>query len=234
MGKTGRIFLFIGIAIAIIISLIYATGIFKYWSLMALKQNADQLADLAQAHPILAPLFYILFYIFYTALSIPEAVILTVAGGFVFGAIKATIFITFAATVGGTISFLAIRYLFGKKIQKKYTAHFTRFNRAIKTYGASYLLIVRFIVIIPFFLVNILAALTPIPLSTFMITTAIGIIPGTFIYALAGEQLHAINSLQDIFTPRTILLFILLALLASVSIIIQRWWHQKTNKKSRG
>lgn len=233
MSKIQRIFLIIGIVIAVIIGVIYASGIFKYWSLISLKQHADQLAILAQAHPFIAPLCYILFYILYTALSIPEAVVLTVAGGFVFGALKATCFITFAATVGGTISFLIIRYLVGKKIQKKYATHFARFNRAIKTYGASYLLIVRFIVIIPFFLVNILAALTPISLSTFIVTTAIGIIPGTFIYALAGEHLHAINSLQDIFTPRTILLFILLALLAGASIIIQRWWHQKTNKKSR-
>jgi uncharacterized membrane protein YdjX (TVP38/TMEM64 family) len=186
---------------------------------------------MAQAHTVIAPLYYILFYIFFTALSIPEAVILTIAGGFLFGAIKATCYITFAATIGGSISFLTIRYLVGKRIQKKYASHFARFKRAFKTYGASYLLIVRFIVIIPFFLVNILAALTPIPLSTFMVTTAIGIIPGTFVYALAGEQLHAINSLQDIFTPRTILLLVMLALLAGVSIFIQRWWHQKTSKK---
>ena len=234
MTKTQRIFLIIGSIIALIIGFMYATGIYKYWSLLELKQNAEHLTILAQAHPIIAPVCYLLFYIAYTALSIPEAVILTIAGGFLFGAVKATCYITIGATIGGTISFLTIRYLVGKKIQKKYASHFVRFNRAIKTYGASYLLMVRFIVIVPFFLVNILAALTPIPLSTFIITTAIGIIPGTFVYALAGEQLHAINSLQDIFTPRTILLLAMLALLAGASIFIQKWWHQKTSKKSRG
>ena len=231
MVKPTRTFVIIMGIIAALVILIYASGISKYWSLMQLKEHADQLAHVAEQHTIMAPLGYILFYILFTALSIPEAVILTIAGGFLFGAVRATIYITFAATTGGTISFLTIRYLVGKKIQRNYADQFARFKRAFKTYGALYLLIVRFIVIIPFVLVNILAALTPIPVTAFIVTTAIGIIPGTFVYALAGQHLHTINSIKDIFTLQTIMLLVLLVLLAGISLVIQRI---VVNKKSRG
>lgn len=230
MAKAARILLIASIGVVVVAALFYSAGIYKYWSLIQLKQHADQLAAVAQQHPIMAPLGYILFYILFTALSIPEAVILTITGGFLFGAWRATCYIVVAATTGGTLSFLSIRYLVGKKIQKKYTGQFARFNRAIKTYGALYLLMVRFIVIIPFVVVNMLAALTTIPVTTFIFTTALGIIPGTFVYALAGQHLHTINSLQDILTWQTIMLLLMLVAIAGISILLQRWWTK--NKKS--
>ena len=76
-------------------------------------------------------------------------------------------------------------------------------------------------VIIPFFMINLVAGLTPISLWTYGWTTAIGITPGSFVFAFAGQQLGNISSARDVFTIQIMIAFALLALLALVPTIIK-------------
>ncbi len=85
------------------------------------------------------------------------------------------------------LAFLFARYLLGQLLQDKYQLQLDRFNREMEASGSRYLLTLRLIPIFPFFLINFLSGLTRVPLKTFAWTTALGIIPGTIIFAYAGQ-----------------------------------------------
>lgn len=199
-----------------------------YITLENFKTHREQLLGTVQSHYVVSMLLYTLMYVFITLFSLPIAAPLTLIGGFLFGAIPATLATNIGATTGATIVFLIFRYFFGNTIQKKYHAQLITFNANVEQYGSNYLLLARLIVFIPFFLVNICAGLTNIPLATFIWTTSLGIIPGSFVYAYAGKQISMINSLSDVFSWPVILAFLLLISLGLISIIVKSYLiHRK-------
>jgi uncharacterized membrane protein YdjX (TVP38/TMEM64 family) len=143
-------------------------------------------------------------YVIVTGLSIPGAVILTLAGGFLFGTIAGVLYVDAGATAGAVCAFLSARYLLGDRLQQKYGGQFAKFNGEMDRNGVNYLLTLRLIAVFPFFLINFLAGLTKVPLKTFLWTTAVGIIPGTAVFAYAGQQLGYINSPADILSKKVI------------------------------
>lgn len=197
-------------------------GVGSYINLTWFKAQREELKLMVQEHYWRAVLAYIVFYIFSVAFSIPIAAVLTVAGGFLFGTIRGTIYANVGATIGSTGAFLIVRHLIGTAIQRRYQAQLAYFNREMQLYGRSYLLLVHFIAVIPFFLVNTFAGLTQVSTWTFIWTTSVGILPASLVYAFAGKQLQEINSLKDIFSFNIILAFVLLALLAIVPMAIKR------------
>lgn len=159
-------------------------------------------------------LFFIAAYIIVTALSIPGATILTLAGGFLYGPLLTTLYVNLGATTGAVIAFLVVRHLMGNWVQDKYHRQLERFNEEMKKNGTSYLLTLRLIPAFPFFLINVLSGMTKVSARTFAWTTSVGIIPGTAAYAYAGRQIGSLNSLADILSARLITAFTVLALLA--------------------
>lgn len=199
------------------------SGIANYFSFETLKENRELLLATAQTHSTLAPLLYILAYIFIVAFSLPVAAPLTLIGGFLFGVISATIYINIGATIGATTLFLLFRYFLGNQVQERYSAQLATFNTNLERYGANYLLLARLVVFFPFFMVNILAGLTRIQIVTFIWTTSLGIIPGTAVYAYAGKQIGSINSAADAFSWQVMLAFGMLIALGLISILIKKY-----------
>lgn len=212
------------IAAIIIAILIWArcSGIGNNFTLAMFKQKQLELVEFVKHSYWRAVVWYIAIYIVAIALALPAATVLTVAGGFLFGTIFGALYANIAATIGAIISFLTVRYLIGKPLQQKYAAQLTRFNRAMKNQGAVYLVTVHFIALVPFFLINLLAGLTNVPLWTFIWTTSVGILPGGLVYAFAGRQIHELDSIRDIFSPPIIAAFLLVALLALMPALIKR------------
>ena len=215
----------------VILGIIIATrfsSITEWMSLTQLKAHRGYLQQVVSEHYLLSVICYISLYITAVAFSIPVGVLLTLAGGFLFGVIAGVFYTNIGATLGATIAFLLVRYLIGETIQKKYGVQLAQFNRAMKLYGKNYLLVIRLIAVIPFFLVNILVGLTNLSLWTFIWTTAIGILPGSLVYTFAGQQLNEIESLRDIFSFNILLAFFFLALLALLPVIVTylRQWHK--------
>lgn len=206
---------------------LHAAGITNYINLETLKAHRQQLLATVQNHYLPSVLLYILLYVLVTAFSLPITAPLTLVGGFLFGALNATLATNVGATLGATVTFLMFRYFFGNTIQKKYHAQLITFNANIEHYGANYLLLARLIVFIPFFLVNICAGLTNIPLATFIWTTSLGIIPGSFVYAYAGKQIGTINALSDVFSAPVIIAFSLLIALGMISILVKKYLIQR-------
>ena len=135
-----------------------------------------------------------------------------------------------SATTGATLAFLFARYIAGQALQRKYGDKIAKFNDDLERNGWSYLLVLRFIPIFPFFLINIFAGLTKIPLRTFVWTTSLGIFPGSLIYAYAGQQLGTIKTVKDIFSRTILLAFLLLAALAVFPVIYNKVKKLKGNK----
>lgn len=214
----------IGAVIIGVLIVLRLSGIGQYISLESLKEHRDILAHYVQVHALMSAAMYMCTYITVVALSLPVAAPLSMLGGFLFGVIPATLLTCVSATLGATLTFMLFRYLIGTALQVTYSQELASFNRDMQRYGSYYMLIVRCIPVIPFFLINILASWTTIPISTFMVTTAIGIIPGCLVYTYAGRQLGSINHVADIFSYKIALLFGLLVSLAVLSLLVKKYW----------
>ena len=215
--------------ISIAIVVVLAVGAFfyldlgKFLSLTALKENRDSLLAFTDANFAAAVAIFIGTYILVTGLSLPGAVILTLAGGFVFGAGWATLFINLGATTGATLAFLTARYVLRDAVEQKFGARLGPFQEGFAKNAFNYLLTLRLIPLFPFFMVNLVSGLTRVSVGIYVAATAIGIIPGSFVYAYAGRQLGTINSLKEIASPNVIGAFVLLGLLALVPVLYKRF-----------
>ena len=216
-----KLVIILGIAIGIGVFFYFDLG--RFLSLDALKSNRDQLLAFTEANYASAVALFIVVYIAVTGLSLPGAVILTLAGGFLFGSVFGTLFVNIGATTGATLAFLAARYLLRDWVEQKFGSRLGPIQAGFSRNAFNYLMTLRLIPLFPFFLVNMVSGLTRVSLGTYVTATAIGIIPGSFVFAYAGRQLGSINSLQEIASPNVLLAFTLLGLLAMVPILYKKF-----------
>ncbi len=201
-----------------------------YLTLENVKANRDRLLTLTDEHRPAAVAGFVLTYGLVTGLSLPGATILTLVGGFLFGSLLGTVFVNLGATSGATLAFLTARYLLRDWVERKFGQKLGPIQTGFTKNAFSYLVTLRLVPLFPFFLVNLVSGLTRVPLGTYVVATALGIVPGSFVYAYAGRQLGTINSLKEIASPHVILAFTLLGLLALVPILYRRF-AAKTGKQ---
>ena len=167
-------------------------------NLQSLKDNYASLKIYFHNRPFQSSLVYVAIYILVTALSLPGAVILTLAGGAIFGLWWGTILVSFSSTLGATSAFLLTRFFFRNYIRSRFGDKLTTINEGIKKDGAFYLFTLRLIPVFPFFVINVLMALTALKTWTFYWVSQLGMLLGTVIYVNAGTQLATLNSTGDI------------------------------------
>jgi uncharacterized membrane protein YdjX (TVP38/TMEM64 family) len=201
-----------------------------YLSLDALKANRDDLLVFTQDHYVPAVALFILIYILQTSFSLPGATIMTLAGGFLFGSLWGPLYVNIGATTGATLAFLAARYLFHQWVERKFGDRLGPIQDGFAKNAFSYLLTLRLIPFFPFFLVNLLSGLTRVKVSTYVVATAVGIIPGSVVYTFAGRQLGTINALSELVSPRLLLAFSLLGLLMLVPVIYRKFTQTPTHQ----
>jgi len=197
-------------ALALLIGAFFAFDLGQYLSLSALQAQRGELLAWRDAQPLLASLIYFAAYVVATALSLPGAAILTLAGGAVFGLWWGLLLVSFASTLGATGAFLVARYLARDGIQARYGARLKAINAGIEKEGAFYLFTLRLVPIFPFFLINLLLGLTKMRATTFFWVSQLGMLPGTFVYVNAGTQIAQLKSLGGILSPGLIGAFVLL------------------------
>lgn len=219
-SNTGR--LIIAAVFGLAIGAFFYFDLGHYLTLDALKENRDRLLAFTDANFAAAVGIFIVTYCVVTGLSLPGAAILTLAGGFLFGSVWGTVFVNIGATTGATIAFLAARYLLRDWVEQKFGSRLRPIQDGFAKNAFSYLVTLRLIPLFPFFLVNMVSGLTRISVSAYVAATAIGIIPGSFVYAYAGRQLSTINSLKEIASPNVLLAFTLLGLLALVPVVYRK------------
>lgn len=213
----------IAVLIAVAIGAFFYFDLGRFLSLQALKDNRDYLLSFTETHFAVAAALFVLAYVAVTGLSLPGAVILTLAGGFLFGAVLGTLFVNLGATAGATLAFLASRYLLRDWVERKFGKWLGPVQQGFAQNAFSYLMTLRLIPLFPFFVVNLISGLTRVNIGTYVVATALGIIPGSFVYAYAGRQLGTINSLKDVASPGVIGAFVLLGLLALVPNLYKKW-----------
>lgn len=211
------------------IACFYFFGIYQYFSLDTLRTYHKHLKMFVEMHPILLPVLFCLAYIVLTALSVPGAIFLTLLGGYLFPQPFSTIYVVFSATCGATLIFLAARTALRDFLKRKAGPFLQKMEKAFKENAASYLLFLRFVPLFPFWLVNIAPAFFDVPLTTFVWTTLVGIVPAVFVFTLAGAGLDKILESNEPFSINTFfnteikLALILLGITALVPIVVKKF-----------
>lgn len=199
---------------ALAVFLFFSFDLTRYLTLASLKANHQALLGYYAGHRAATVAGFMALYIIQTALSLPGAAILSLAAGAIFGPLLGTLYANLAATIGATIAFLVTRYLLRDLIINRFGSRLAGINREMEQRGFHYLLFLRLVPLFPFFLINLAAAVTRLPLRTFFFGTMIGIIPGGFVFVNAGASLATVDSLSAIATPRVLASLALLGLFA--------------------
>lgn len=171
------------------LALALSLGLHRYLSFDYLATQQDVLQNLLREKPLLVAGGFVAIYILATATSLPGAIWLTIAGGFLFGPFLGTALSAFGATVGATILFLAASSAVGDGLTGKADGFARKFEAGFKENAFTNLLTLRLLPVAPFWGVNLAAAALKVPLGVFVLATAIGILPGGFVYALLGNGL---------------------------------------------
>ena len=210
------------------LGLFFGFGLQRYVSFETLKANRAVLTDWVATNGLGAALAYGAIYALAVACSLPGGALLTIAGGFLFGPLLATVATVIGATLGATALYLAARYAFADYLRARAGAALRRMEAGFNEDALSYLLVLRLVPLFPFWLVNLVPALLGVRLSTYVLGTFIGIIPGTFVFALVGDGLGAVLDaggnldLGFIFEPRFLAPLLGLAVLALVPAAYKR------------
>jgi len=190
----------------------FALGLDRYFSLAFLKESQASLATLREQQPLQLALGFFLVYVAVTALSLPGAVIVTLAGGAIFGLGWGLLLVSFASSIGATLAFLTARFLLRDVVQSRFGQRLNDVNKGIQKDGAFYLLTLRLIPVVPFFVINLLMGLTKMKTWTYYWVSQLGMLAGTAVYVNAGTQLGQLDSLQGILSPALLGSFVLLGL----------------------
>jgi pyruvate/2-oxoglutarate dehydrogenase complex dihydrolipoamide dehydrogenase (E3) component/uncharacterized membrane protein YdjX (TVP38/TMEM64 family) len=187
--------------IAVLVTAFLGAGGLHYLSLEYLKAQHAAFAHYRDLHPVVASLGFLGAYVAVTALSIPGATALTLAAGALFGIVWGVFLVSFASTLGATLAFVISRYLLRDFITARFSGRVQGIDAGVKREGWMYVLSLRLVPAIPFWLVNLVMGVTSIRLATFWWASQLGMLPATIVYVNVGTRLSGVTSLRGIVSP---------------------------------
>jgi len=217
MNKSTSVKLVLVAALIALVAAFFAGDLDRFLTLGYLKAQQQAFQEYYQAHRLWTWLVYFLVYVLVTALSLPGAAVMTLAGGALFGFWPALLVVSFASTIGATLAMLVARFLLRDWVQGKFGDKLKAINAGIKKEGAWYLFSLRLVPVFPFFLINLVMGLTPLRAATFYWVSQAGMLPGTAVYVNAGTQLGQLESAAGILSPALLASFALLGLFPLVA-----------------
>ena len=191
----------------------YAFDVGRFVTLEFIKTQQQALHAYYSFQPAQTIAIFFGLYVLVTALSLPGAAILTLAGGALFGLLEGTLIISFASTIGATLAFLASRYLLRDWVRARFKSTFDAIDGGLARDGAVFLFTLRLVPLFPFFLVNLLMGLTAMRVATFYWVSQLGMLVGTIAFVNAGAQLSQIESVSGILSLPVLGSFALLGVL---------------------
>lgn len=243
------------VVIVALMVLIFATGLHRQLSLETLVRNRAALDAFVSEHLLAAVLAYMAIYIVTVALSLPGAVFLTIAGGVLFGVIIGGSATVIGATIGATIIFLIAKTAFGEHLVRRAGPLAAKLADGFRADAFNYLLFLRLVPVFPFWLVNLAPALFGVRLATFVVATALGIIPGTFAFTFVGAGLDSVIAAQgksymeceqagradcridfdigSVLTPELLAAFVALGVVALIPVLVKRLRARGASKPAR-
>jgi pyruvate/2-oxoglutarate dehydrogenase complex dihydrolipoamide dehydrogenase (E3) component/uncharacterized membrane protein YdjX (TVP38/TMEM64 family) len=209
-AKSGKILL--ATAVLALVTVFFLFDFDRFLTLAYLKSQQHAFHAYYQAHRLWTLLAYFLVYVLVTALSLPGAAVMTLAGGALFGFWPSLVVVSFASTLGATLAMLVARFMLRDWVQGRFGDKLETINAGIEKEGALYLFSLRLVPLFPFFLINLAMGLTPLRTATFYWVSQLGMLPGTAVYVNAGTQLGHLESAAGILSPALLLSFALLGL----------------------
>lgn len=200
MSRAGtRFFVFAVLGVAL--ACLWQTGLYQHMTLAEIKLTQAAFAARYNAQPMQTTLLYFACFTFLTACCLPGAALLMLVAGAGFGTFWGSVVAVAASAAGATLTMLASRHLLRSRIEARYSNLLGDVNRGLANGGVLYLLSLRLLPVIPFVPLNLLCGLTRLPLTVFVFTSLVGMLPGTVLFVNAGAQLGAVGSLGDVLTP---------------------------------
>ena len=200
------------LTIAILVIVFFTFDLGQYLTLEYLKNQQAAFDNYYRQNRFSTLVGYFVIYVLVTALSLPGATIMTLAGGALFGLWTALLVVSFASSIGATLAFLVSRFLLRDWVQGKFGDKLQSINNGVEKEGAFYLFSLRLVPIFPFFVINLVMGVTPLKTSLFYIVSQVGMLAGTFVYVNAGTQIGQLKSAGGILSPGIILSFALLGI----------------------
>lgn len=212
--------------LVVLIVFAITAGILYYFfrekiTLEYLASIESDLVEFKKTNILLTLLIAFVIYAGITSFPLPFATVLSLAYAWFFGFAQALILISFASTTGATLAFLMSRYLLRDSIQNRFGKWLKTFNEAFERDGALYLLSLRMIAGVPFFVINSVMGLTPIRTRTFWWVSQLGMLPGTAVYVFAGSQIPSLTELAENGIPANPWLLVAFALLGIFPLLVK-------------
>jgi uncharacterized membrane protein YdjX (TVP38/TMEM64 family) len=206
----------------------------RWLSLDTIRANRDLLTQYTEQHYLLMLLACGVIYSLSTLLSLPSGTVLSLLLGFLFGRWVGTLLIVISATLGATVLFWLARYLLADWAEQRLRNHplAKKIRDGFQADAFNYLLFLRLVPLFPFWLVNLAPAFTPVSLRIYAITTFIGILPGSFVFANLGQSLGSIERLDQLLSTQTLLAFSLLGVLSLLPVMRKHWQDLRRNGES--
>lgn len=225
-------------AFAGLVAAVYALGLQEHLDFSTLQRHRAALQAWVAGHGALSVAVFAVVYAVSVAASVPGAVWLTVAGGFLFGTLGASVVVVAAATAGATAVFLLARYVTGEAWKARLGD--SRLGRAVMRMEAGFranalstMLVLRLIPLFPFWLVNLVPAVLGVALPTYVLGTVLGIIPATVVFASIGAGLDEVLArgeapdLSVLWDPAVLGPLLGLAALAALPMLYKAWTARK-------
>ncbi len=218
------------------VALLFVVGLTQFGGELRFEKLAEREGQLIQLHETYPVFIYVVAFVIYVAvagLSIPGATVLTLLYGWYLGFWQTVVLVSFASTAGATLAFLFSRYLFRDSIQARFGERLQSFNESLAREGPFFLFTLRLIPAVPFFAINLMMGLTPIPTRTFWWVSQLGMLPGTAVYVYAGSTFPRLADLAEkgsagIFTPQLWLAFGLLAVFPFIIRFLMSKFRSRT------
>ena len=254
-GRQGKASLWRFLPLAVVVlgaGIVFGSGAHRYLTLEALIEHRQRLQAFVQEHESKAMLLYMAIYIIAVTLSVPGAAFLTITGGFLFGWLVGGAAAALAGTLGATGVFLIARTSVGDALLRRGGRRAEALAAGFRSDAFSYLLFLRLLPIVPFWMTNLASAVFGVPLRTFFLCTMIGVIPATYAFAVAGSGLDSIIAAQQaardaciaaggpdcgfdlspgsLLTPQIIAAFVALGVLALAPILVKRVYRRRLKR----
>ena len=252
--KTGRRFWHI-VPLALVllgIAAVFATGVHRSLTFDTFIRYQAWLQELVAARRLAMLGLYGLIYVAAVTLSLPASAFLTAIGGYLFGWPLGGITANLAATLGAANIFLIARTSLGRPLLQRAGARIQSLAEGFRRQSFLYLLSLRLIPVVPFWLTNLAAAFFGMRLKPFVLATQLGMLPASFAFALAGSGLDEVIarherlragclaaarsdctmdfSAKSLLTPELMTALVMLGILALVPIVLKYWRSRRVGR----
>ncbi len=184
----------------------------RYLTLASLASTQSHLMATIHTNPLMGATIFFFLYLIVAAFPLVPHIPMSLAAGALFGLWTGTVLASFASTIGATMAFLLTRHFFRERVERHYGERLESFQEGLQKNGVLFLLSLRMIPLVPFFLVNVLMGLTHLPTRSFYLVSQVGMLPATILFVNTGAVFGAMATQKAHLSPGTLVTFTLLGL----------------------